>query len=98
MMELNDFIGKVVVSAESKRRFVLRKITSPYIEATTVQRDAQGNCASYRWGTINGDPVSTGALVFEDTSLTAPFKAAFSAHCHTRDAYFEEYGYWMRRD
>ena len=98
MMELNDFIGKVVVSAESKRRFVLRKITSPYIEATTVQRDAQGNCASYRWGTINGDPISNGILIFEDAFLKEPFMAAYSAYCHTQAAYYEEMSYWMRKD
>ena len=98
MMELKDFIGKVVICAATKQRFVLRRITSPCIEVTATEKDARGYCASYSWPTINGDPISTGALVFEDTSLAAPFKAAFSAHCHTRDAYYEEIGYWMRRD
>ena len=98
MMRLQDFIGKVVISTATNRRYVLTQITAPYIVAAVEQADARGNRASYRWGTINGDPISTGALVFEDTSLAAPFKAAFSAHCHTRDAYYEEIGYWMRRD
>ena len=98
MMELKDFVGKVVVSAESKKRYVLRRITSPCIEVSTVEKDAQGRCASYCWATINGDPISTGALVFEDTSLTEPFKEAYTAYCHTRDAYYEEIGYWMRKD
>lgn len=97
-MELKDFVGRVVICAETKQRCVLRRITSPCIEVTAVEKDARGYCASYSWPTINGDPISTGALIFEDTSLTAPFKAAFSAHCHTRDAYYEEIGYWMRRD
>ena len=97
-MELKDFIGKVVICAVTKQRFVLRRITSPCIEVTAVEKDARGYRASYSWPTINGDPISTGVLVFEDASLTAPFKAAFSAHCHTRDAYYEEIGYWMRRD
>jgi hypothetical protein len=98
MMELKEFIGKVVICAETKCRFILRRITSPCIEVTAVEKDAQGYCASYSWPTINGDPISTGALVFEDASLMEPFKAAYSAHCHTRDAYYEEIGYWMRRD
>ena len=98
MMELKEFIGKVVVGAESKKRYVLRRITSPCIEVTAVEKDARGYCASYSWPTINGDPISTGALVFEDASLTAPFRAAYTAHCHTKEAYWEEYGYWMRRD
>ena len=98
MMELKDFIGKVVISAESKKRYALRKITSPCIEVTAVEKDARGYCASYCWPTINGDPISTGALIFEDASLTAPFKEAYTAHCHTRDAYYEEMGHWPRRD
>ena len=97
-MELKDFIGKVVICAATKQRFAIRRITSPCIEVTAVEKDARGYCASYSWPTINGDPISTGALVFEDAFLTAPFKAAFSAHCHTRDAYYEEIDYWMRRD
>ena len=98
MMELKDFIGKVVICVATKQRFVLRRITSPCIEVTATEKDARGYCASYSWPTINGDPISTGALVFEDASLTAPFRAAYTAHCHTKEAYWEEYGYWMRRD
>ena len=97
-MELKDFIGKVVICAATKQRFVLRRITSPCIEVTAVEKDARGYCASYSWPTINGDPISTGALIFEDASLTEHFKATYSAHCHTRDAYYEEIGYWMRRN
>ena len=98
MMVLKDFIGKVVICAETKQRFFLRRITSPCIEVSTVEKDARGNCSFYCWSTINGDPISTGALIFEDTSLTEPFKTVYTAHCHTRDAYYEEIGYWMRRD
>ena len=97
-MELKDFIGKVVICTATKQRFALRRITSPCIEVTAVDKDARGYCASYSWPTINGDPISTGALIFEDASLTEHFKAAYSAHCHTRDAYYEEIGYWMRRN
>ena len=97
-MVLKDFIGKVVICAATKQRFVLRRITSPCIEVTAIEKDARGYCASYSWPTINGDPISTGALIFEDASLTELFKVAYSAHCHTRDAYYEEIGYWMRRD
>ena len=98
MMEVKDFIGKVLICAETKQRFFLRRITSPCIEVSTVENDARGNCSFYCWSTINGDPISTGALIFEDTSLTEPFKTAYAAHCHTRDAYYEEIGHWMRRD
>lgn len=97
-MELKSFIGKVVIGAQSKRRYILRKITAPYIEASTVEKDARGYSATYSWPTINGDPISKGELIFEDASLTQPFKDAYEAYCHTEAAYWENYGYWMRRD
>ena len=98
MMQLQDFIGKIVICAGTKQRFEIRKITSPCIEVTAVEKDAQGYCASYSWPTINGDPISNGILVFEDTSLTEPFIAAYNAYSHTRSAYYEEIEYWMRKD
>ena len=97
-MELRDFLGKVVVNTESKRRYVLRQITAPCIMAATVEKDARGNCASYCWATINGDPISNGILIFEDASLTEPFIDAYNAYSHTQAAYFEEISYWMRKD
>ena len=97
-MELRDFLGKVVINTESKRKYVLRQITAPCIMASTVEKDARGNCASYCWATINGDPISNGILIFEDASLTEPFIDAYNAYSHTRSAYYEEVGYWMRRD
>lgn len=96
-MELKDFIGKVVVGAQSKRRYILQEITSPYITAVTEAPDANGRHISYKWETINGDPISRGVLVFEDPALTASFKAAYDAYCRSKDAYWEEYGYWMRK-
>lgn len=96
-MELKDFIGKVVVGVPSNKRYILSKITAAWIVAREEKGDAQGHCASYRWDTVNGDPISTGALVFEDAALTEPFKAAYDAHSHTEEAYWENYEYWMRR-
>lgn len=96
-MELKNFIGKVVVSTATKRRYVLTQITAPYIVATLEQADARGNRASYRWDTVNGDPFSTGALVFEDLSLTLPFRKAYEAYCNSQAGRWEEYGYWLRK-
>ena len=98
MMELQDFIGKVVIDVASGKRYILRRITAPYIEATTAETDAQGHCASHCWCTINGDPISSGTLLFEDATLTELFKKAYAAYSHTNDAYWENYGYWMRKD
>ena len=96
-MELKDFVGKVVISTKTNRRFYLREITSPKIGAVTVAPDADGHHAFYSWNTINGDPFSIGSLVFEDKSLLEPFLKAYDAYCHTEDAWWEDYGYWMRR-
>ncbi len=97
-MELKEFIGKVVVSPTTKIRYRLSEITSPEIKAWTVKPDAYGHYTCYCWKTINGDPFSNGYLVFEDRSLTEAFKAAYNAYSRTKDAFMEEYGYWMRRD
>ena len=96
-MELKSFVGKVVISAEPKRRYVIRRITAFSIEGSAVEKDARGYHASYCWSTINGDPISNGVLTFEDTALTEPFKKAYEAYSHTEDAYWENVGYWMRR-
>lgn len=97
-MELKDFIGKVVISSERKARYVLTKITAPEISVRTEKPNERGYYSHYCWETINGDPISNGYLVFEDQSLTEPFKAAYNAYCRTEDAHWENYGYYMRRD
>ena len=97
-MELKDFIGKVVISTESKKRYVLTEITAPEIAVRTEKPNDRGYHPCYCWETINGDPISNGYLVFEEQSLTAPFKVAYSTYCLTQDAYLETYGYYMRRD
>ncbi len=97
-MELKDFIGKTVIRTSDKKRFFITSITSPEIKAQTVKPEANGHHYCYCWKTINGDPFTNGKLVFEDTGLLEPFKKAYSAYCRTKDAYWEEYGYWMRKD
>ena len=97
-MQISDFIGKVVIEAESKKRYVLKEITSPYITASEERTNEKGHRGSYIWFAINGDPNSRGDLRFEDESLTEPFKVAYNTYCRSRDAYWEEYGHWMRKD
>ena len=96
-MELKDFIGKVVISASSKTRYVLKEITAPEISVLTEKPDERGYRHCQCWETINGDPISNGYLLFEDRSLTEPFKAAYKAYCRTEDARWENYGYYMRK-
>ena len=96
-MELKDFLNKVVVTRQG-RRFYLHEITSPTIRVVSTEPNPQGHYEFYRWPTINGDPFATGALRFEDESLALPFRKAYDAYQRTEDAYWEEYGYWMRKD
>jgi hypothetical protein len=97
-MELKDFIGKVVRNTKTGDAFTLTDITSPEIRVASVRADADGHHTFYVYRTINGDPFSNGVLVFETPALTEAFKQVFGAYQRSRDAYWEEYGYWMRRD
>ena len=96
-MELKDFIGKIVISTSSQTRYVLDEITAPEISVRTEKPNERGYRPYYTWETINGDPISRGYLKFEDESLTEPFKVAYNAYCSTKDAYWENYGYYMRK-
>ena len=95
-MEIKDFIGKTVIF--TGMRCKITEITSPLVRIVTEQTNSGGYPSHYVFPTINGDPISSGTLVFEDASLTEPFKAAYAAHCRTQSAYYEEIGYWMRKD
>jgi hypothetical protein len=97
-MELNSFIGKTVISTSTHNRYVIEKITSPYIGVRSEKPNSSGCHSHYRFECINGDPITNGHLVFEDQSLTEPFKEAYNAYCHSKDAYCEEIGYWMKKD
>jgi hypothetical protein len=96
-MELKDFIGKIVISTSTNKRYRLHRITSPYIDVESELPNSGGYPSHYRFDCINGDPFSSGTLVFEDQSLTEPFKAAYQAYCNTEDARWENYGYYMRK-
>jgi hypothetical protein len=97
-MELKDFIGQVVICAATKRRFRLYEITAPETCVVTEKPGSSGYLEHYTYRNINGNPISTGVLLCEKPELTEPFKAAFDAYERTEDAYWENYGYWMRRD
>jgi hypothetical protein len=97
-MELKSFIGQIVISSATGRRFVIKRITSPEIGVATVEPGPSGYTEYYTYRTINGDPISTGALRFEDPALTEPFKKAYEAYSRTEEARWENYEYWMRAD
>lgn len=97
-MELRGFIGKIAIAPKTGERFLIDEITAPEICVATVEIGPYGYPRHYAFETINGDPFSRGTLVFEDISLLEPFKAAYKAYCRTEDAYWETYGYYMRKD
>ena len=97
-MELKQFIGKIVISPSTNKRYSLHSITSPYIDVESEEPESNGYHSHYRFNCINGNPISNGDLIFEDQSLIEPFKNAYSAYCRSMDGYWEDYGYWMRRD
>ena len=97
-MELGQFIGKIVISTSTNKRYRLHRITSPYIDVESEQPNSSGYPSHYRFDCINGDPITNGNLVFEDQNLTEPFKKAYSDYCRSMDGYWEDYGYWMRKD
>lgn len=97
MFNIQDFIGKVVIETKNRTRYVLSEITAPYIAAKEIGINSAGS-RSYIWDTINGDPFSNNILTFEDSGLNEIFKEAYEAHCRSNDGYWEDYGYWMRKD
>ena len=94
-MELNDFIGKVVVIPNTKHRFVLTKITDPEIYVRTEKPNERGHYTYYCWKVNGPDPFSAGELSFEDPSLNEPFSAAYAAYQHTKEANSESYLYYL---
>ena len=97
-MELLDFIGAVVRNARTGERYRLHKITAPYIEVVTEKPGSSGYPAYYVYEVINEDPISEARLVFEDPTLTAPFRKRYEAYCRTEDARWENYAYWMHKE
>lgn len=97
-MEIKDFIGKIVIRTDNNQRYKLYEVTSPTIEIIDLKPKSNGVCTVYRYHTINGNPFETGQLKFEEDNLGAQFKTAYDAYCRTKDAYWEEYGYWLRRE
>ncbi len=97
-MELNQFIGKIVISTSTWKKYRLYRITSPYIDVESEKPGSNGYHSHYRFDCVNDDPFSNGKLIFEDQSLDEPFKKAYYAYCRTENARWENYGYYMRKD
>jgi hypothetical protein len=97
-MELNDFIGKVVISNKTKQRYTLYRITSSYIDIQTEKSNELGYYPHYRLESMNSDPISDGRLIFEEASIKDFFINAYTSYCNSEAGRWEDYGYWMRKD
>ena len=60
-MALEEYIGKIVVGVESKRRYVLTKVTSPTIHVRTVEVNSSGYPSHYE----KGFPITVPADVWD---------------------------------
>ena len=96
-MDIKDFIGKVVIHRETKKRYLISEIHASYIDVKSEKPNSSGHYSTYRWGSINGDAISNGDLILEEEHLTEEFKNAYNAHCRSKKGYYEDIGYWMRK-
>ena len=94
-MNMNEFVGKVVVSAETKKRFVLTSITAVEMKARAENLKDRGFYDTYSWSTLNSDPISLGELIFEDASLKESFIKAFEAYCNSAEGWWERYEHFF---
>ena len=94
-MNINEFVGKVVVSNESKRRFVLTSITAVEITARAENLNERGVYDTYSWSTLNSNPVRQGQIVFEDTSSIEAFIKAFEAYSNSAKGRWERYEHFF---
>lgn len=97
-MEIKDFIGKEVMSTNSKQHYIIEKIDGTFISAKATKPSENGTYAHYRWmtGTAPYDnAIARGTLVFEDVILTEPFKETYEDYRHT-EGRWDSYLYNMR--
>jgi hypothetical protein len=65
----------------------LANINASFISVEQLVPNELGCHPHYRYETINGDPISNGYLLFEDSSLTEPFISAYKKHCKSEAGY-----------
>ena len=97
-MEFRKYIGKVVVSTTTQKRYVLTKVTAAEICVETTEVNSSGYTEHYLWETFNGDPFAIGQLVFEDESLNEPFKQEYAAYTKSEKGRWESYHYDFLKD
>jgi hypothetical protein len=94
-MNKQDFIGRVVISAKTKNKFVLTKIHAAYINIGCGELNRYGTRLSYSYEVDCEDPFTRGDLYFEDAALTERFKKEYNEYCRSEEGRSEAWMYWM---
>ncbi len=98
-MELKDFIGKVVLSSDSKERYFIEEISAVYIQVVSEKLNSIGYPSHYQYktGTLKNDnAIATGKLIFEDSSLTKPFIDMYEKYTSSEAGRTDAWLYWMQ--
>ena len=95
MMNKKDYVGKVVISAETKNRFVLTEIHAAYICVGTEKLNVYGTRDCYMFKIDNEDPFTSGALYFEEETLNEKFKKEYKEYRFSKAGSAEAWMYWM---
>ena len=89
-----------MISAKTKKRYVLTEITGAEITAREEKPNNYGTYAHYCWetGTAPYDnAIARGDLMFENKALTESFKEIYENHSNSKTGRWELYDYWFRR-
>ncbi len=95
-MNKRDYIGKTVISAKTKCRFILTKIHAAYISVGSEELNKYGTRSAYTFNTDNTDPFTSGDLYFENAALTDSFCKDYQAYCRSDEGRSEAWLYWMQ--
>ena len=95
-MDKRNYIGKVVISAKTKNRFVVTEINAAYICLGDEKLNQYGTRSGYMFKTDNRDPFKEGDLYFEDAVLNVLFQKEYSDYCRSEEGRTEAFLYWMR--
>ena len=94
-MNKQDYIGKVVISSNTKKRYILTKIHATYISVDSEKLNQYGTRSSYMFKNDNEDPFTSGDLYFEDLTRNERFKKEYKEYCFSKEGGSEAYMYWM---
>jgi hypothetical protein len=94
-MNKREYIGKVVVSAKTKARFILVEVHAAYLTIATPERNAYGTRSHYRIDVLAQDPFSSKEMYFEDDAVHEKFIQEYPAYIHSESGRAEANLHWI---